>query len=245
MLSTALGVAAAMVSLAFALSTLERWLAGHKPHELAWTVSLLMFTVAALALAAGAQGGWHGVTFRVFWIFGAVANVPFLAVGTVYLLASRRTGHLTAAAVALAVAYAAGVVTVAPFHAPLPVDRLPQGSEVFGPLPRIFAAVASGGAALVVFGGAAWSAVRYRGGRLTWANVLIAVGTAITGASGLANSVLGQMTAFAVFLVAGIVVIFAGFLVAGAGSPSQVRRLSAVPDAAPSRQHPAAASPRT
>jgi hypothetical protein len=143
----------------------------------------------------------------------------------------------------LAVAYAAGLITVAPFHAPLPVDRLPQGSEVFGPLPRIFAAVASGGGALVVFAGAAWSAVRYRGSRLTWANVLIALGTAITGASGLANSVLGEMTAFAVFLVAGIVVIFAGFLVAGAGP--KVARLSAVPDATPSLPHPAAATPRT
>jgi hypothetical protein len=243
MVSTALGVAAALVALAFALSTFERWLRGHKPHELAWTVSLLMFSVASLALAAGARGGWNGPTFRVFWIFGAVANVPLLAVGTVYLLADRRTGHITAGAVALAVAFAAGVITVAPFHAPLPVHRLPQGSEVFGPLPRIFAAVASGGAALVVFAGAAWSAVRYRGGRLTWANVLIATGTAITGASGLANSVLGQMTAFAVFLVAGIVVIFSGFLVAG--TAPKMPRLSAVPDATPSLPRPEAATRRT
>jgi hypothetical protein len=243
MLSTALGVAAGLVALAFALSTFERWLAAHKPHELAWTVSLLMFSIASMALAAGARGGWNGPAFRVFWIFGAVANVPFLAVGTVYLLAGRRTGHITAAAVALTVAFAAGAITVAPFHAPLPVHRLPQGSEVFGPLPRIFAAVASGGAALVVFAGAVWSAFRYRRGRLTWANVLIAVGTAITGASGLANSVLGQMTAFAVFLVAGIVVIFAGFLCATAAPAA--RRLSAVPDATPSLPHPAAATPRT
>jgi hypothetical protein len=243
MLSTALGVAAALVALAFSLSTLERWLSGHKPHELAWTVSLLMFCVASFALAAGAAGGWNGPAFRVFWIFGAVANVPFLAVGTVYLLAGRRTGHVTAAAVALAVAFAAGVITVAPFHAALPVHRLPQGSEVFGPLPRILAAVGSGGAALVVFAGAVWSAWRFRRGRMTVANVLIALGTAVTGASGLANSLLGEMTAFAVFLVAGIVVIFAGFLVANSGTPA--RRLSAVPDAAPSQQLPAAATPRT
>jgi hypothetical protein len=145
--------------------------------------------------------------------------------------------------VALAVAFAAGVVAVAPFQGPLPLHRLPQGSEVFGPLPRILAAVASGGAALVVFAGAAWSAVRFRRGRMTVANVLIAIGTAITGASGLANSVLGEMTAFAVFLVAGIVVIFAGFLTASAGGPA--RRLSAVPDAAPSLPLPAAATRRT
>ena len=232
-----------MVALAFALSTLERWVAGRQPHHAAWTVSLAMFAVASLALAAGARAGWDGPVFRLFWIFGAVANVPFLAVGTVYLLADRRTAHLSAAAVALAVAFAAGVVTVEPFRAPLPVDRIPQGSEVFGPLPRILAAVASGGAALVVFAGAGVSAIRFRGGRMTWANVLIAIGTAVTGASGLANSVMGEMTAFAVFLVAGIVIIFAGFLVASAAPPA--RRLSAVPAAAPSQQLPAAASRRT
>ena len=243
MLTTALGVAAAMVSLAFALSTLERWLAGRKPHELAWTVSLAMFSLASLALAAGARGGWNGPVFRLFWLFGAVANVPFLAVGTVYLLAGRRTGHITAATVALAVAFAAGVVTTAPFEAPLPAGRLPQGSEVFGPLPRILAAVASGGGALVVFAGALWSAWRYRGGRMTVANALIALGTAITGASGLANSVLGEMTAFAVSLVAGIVVIFGGFLVASSAAPA--RRLTAVPDAAPSLPRPEAATRRT
>ena len=243
MLTTALGVAAGMVAFAFALSTLERWLAGRQPHHLAWTVSLAMFALASFALAAGARGGWNGPVFRVFWIFGAVANVPFLAVGTVYLLAGRRTGHITAAVVALAVAFAAGVITVEPFRGPLPAHRLPQGSEIFGPLPRILAAVASGGGALVVFAGAVWSAIRFRRGRLTWANLLIAVGTAVTGASGLANSVMGEMTAFAVFLVAGIVIIFAGFLVASAAPP--VRRLSAVPAAAPSPPLPAAATRRT
>ena len=112
MLTTALGAAAGLVALAFALSTLERWVAGRQPHHLAWTVALAMFSVASLALAAGAEAGWNGVTFRLFWIFGAVANVPFLAVGTVYLLAGRRTAHLTAATVALAVAFAPSVAFI-------------------------------------------------------------------------------------------------------------------------------------
>ena len=45
-------------------------------------------------------------------------------------------------------------------------------------------------------------------------NSLIAVGTLITGASGLLTSVVGHMTAFSVTLLVGITVIFAGFLVA-------------------------------
>lgn len=219
MLHTALATAAGLIALAFAMSTFERWLARRRRHELAWSVALAMFSVASGALAAGAAMGFDAVSFRVFYLFGAIANVPILAVGTVYLLAGRRAGDRTAAGVGLAVAFAAGVVAVAPFTAPLPAHELARGSEVFGPLPRVLAAVASGLGALVVVGGAVWSAVRGRTGRVVLANTLIALGTVLTGASGLLNSVADEMTGFAVTLVAGISVIFAGFLVATAGGP--------------------------
>src|SRR4051794_25408779 len=157
---TAAAVGSALLSLAFAMSTFERWLARRRPHELMWSIALLMFAIAAGALAAGAGTGWNGPIFRIFIISGAIATVPFLALGTVSLLAGRKRGDVATACVALAVAFAAGVVTVAPFRAPLPHDQLAQASDVFGPLPRIFAGVASGGGALVVVGGALWSVWR-------------------------------------------------------------------------------------
>jgi hypothetical protein len=201
------------------MSTFERWLAGRRRHELAWSASLLMFSLASAALAAGAAGGWNGVFFRLFYFFGAIANVPFLALGTIYLLAGPRRGDRWALAIGLFTAFAAGVIAVAPFTGPLPRDTLAQGSDVFGPLPRILAASASGVAALVVLGGAVWSAWRLwrtstGSRRLVVSNGLIAVGTLVTGASGLLNSVLDKQTGFAVALLAGIAVIFAGFLVA-------------------------------
>jgi len=224
---SALAAAAALVALALAMSTYERWLAARRPHELAWTVSLAMFFVGATALWFGAANGWDDVSFRVFYLFGAVANVPFLALGTVYLLGDRRRADRWAAAVALASAFAAGVVLEAPLRAPVPSDRLPQGSEVFGVLPRVLAAVASGVGATVVLGGAVWSAWRFwrrrrapspvPAGRLAGANLLIAAGTLVLGAGGLFNSVLDAMEAFALTLLVGIALLFAGFLVATAG----------------------------
>jgi hypothetical protein len=213
-LQTATAVGAALVALAFAMSTFERWLGRARRHELAWSLSLAMFAIASGALAYGSQSGWNGVAFRTFFLFGAIVDVPFLAVGTVYLLAGRRRGDQIAAVVALLSAFAAGVVVMAPFTHSLPAHTLPQGKDVFGALPRVLAAVGSGAGALVVFGGAVYSAVRFRRGRMVGANVLIAAGTAILGAGGLLNSVLDQMTGFAVTLVVGIVVLFAGFLVA-------------------------------
>jgi hypothetical protein len=219
----ALAAAATLVSLAFALSTLERWLVRRRRHELAWTAALAMFAAGSAALWYGASAGWGAPAFRLFYLFGAVLNVPFLALGTVYLLAGQRRGDRWAAAVSLAGAFAAGVVLSAPLTAAIPAHELPRGSEVFGPIPRVLAAVASAGGALVIFGGAAWSAwrVRRRRGptRLAVGNGLIALGTLVLSAGGLLNSVLDEMTGFAVTLVAGVAVLFAGFLVASGGPP--------------------------
>lgn len=216
MLQTALATAAALVSLAFAMATFERWLGRRRRHDLAWSVALAQFSVASFALAAGASLGWSGPVFRVFYLFGAITNVLFLALGTVYLLGGPARGDRAAVGVGLFAAFAAGVLCAAPFTAPVPRDVLPRGSEVFGPLPRALAALASSVGALVVIGGAAASAWRYRRGPMLWANVLIAAGTLVTGASGLLNSVLGAMEAFAVTLALGITIIFAGFLMAAA-----------------------------
>jgi len=213
----ALAAGATVVAVAFAASLAERWWIRRRPHELAWTVALVLFACGSLSLWAGAALGWQGWTFRLFYLFGAVVNVPFLALGTIELLAPRRAA-IVRSGVALACAFAAGVVAVAPFTAPIPGDRLPQGSEVFGPWPRVLAAVFSGCGATVVFVGAAWSAVRLLRGqgarRLAGGNGVIALGAAILSMSGLLNSALGEMEAFAVTLTAGVTVLFVGFVLA-------------------------------
>jgi hypothetical protein len=228
----ALAAAATLVSLAFALSTLARYLARPSRHELAWTISLFMFAVASVALWVGSAVGWAGWSFRLFYLFGAILNVPYLALGTVYLLADRRTGDVAAAVVSLLAAFAAGLVVAAPFTAALPGAGLPRGSEVFTAGPRIAAALFSGISAVVIFAGAVWSAYRFarrrRGAvtpgtlsprRLAVANTLIAAGTLVLSAGGVLNSVLDEMDAFAVSLVVGISIIFVGFLVTSPAAP--------------------------
>ena len=232
MLHTALAVAAALVGLAFSMATFERWLARRQRHELAWSTALALFTLAAAALAAGEAVGWNQPLFRLYYLLGAIVNVPVLALGTVYLLNGPRRAGLV---VLVFCTFAAGVLAVAPFTAPLPRHELAQGSDVFGPLPRILAAVASGVGALVVFGGAAWSAWRFRRGRMMWANVLIALGTLILANSGLLNSVADEVTGFVLTLAAGITVLFTGFLVASAGPAPRPTEASAAAPSPPRR----------
>jgi hypothetical protein len=230
-LHLALASAAALLALAFAFSTLERWLDKLKPHEGAWTVALFLFASASAALWGGVAFGWNGLWFRLFYLFGAIVNVPYLALGTVYLLGPLPIARRVALGVHVFAAFSAGVIAVAPLTAAIAPDTLPQGSDVFGALPRVLAAVGSGVASVVIVGGAVWSAVRLAKRRstrrLAGANVLIAAGTLILGAGGVLNSVLDEMDGFAISLVAGITVLFAGFLLTNAPRRPAMRAVEA------------------
>ncbi len=237
--NAAFAAAATLVALAFALSTLDRWLRRRRMHELAWSVSLGFFTLGGFALWWAEAHGWGTATFRVFFLTGAVLNVPWLALGTVYLLAGRVWGDRIRVWLIALSGIAAGVVLSAPTKIAVSGHDLPKGSEVFGVAPRVFAAVGSGIPAIVIIGGALWSAWRVaRGnvpalgdgatrtvslpGRLALGNVLIAVGTLVLSASGTVAGRLGKDRAFAVTLLVGICVLFAGFLVASSATRRRV-----------------------
>jgi hypothetical protein len=139
------------------------------------------------------------------------------------------------------------VLTVAPLTAPVDPGVLPQGSDVFGPLPRLLAGVCSGVASLVLVGGAVVSAARLvrrqATVRLAGANALIAFGTVLLSAGGLLNSVADEMVSFAVMHAVGITVVFLGFLVATApvrvgARPSPAGMLPAGPPTGSSAERP-------
>jgi hypothetical protein len=228
---------ATAVATLFAEATFKRWRQKRRPHEAAWTVALALFALASAALATGASTGWDRGVFRVFYLLGAVLNVPWLALGTIYLLFGERAGRRVRAVLVFASGLAAGVLLTAPMTRDVAGSAtIPVGKEVFGVFPRVLAAVGSGLGALVVFGGAAWSAVRFaraaRGraamprpggpppGRMAAANVLIALGTLVLSGGGTLQGLLGHDEAFTLTLATGIAVIYAGFLVAA--SPESV-----------------------
>ena len=84
----ALAFVATVVSTLFAESMLVHYTQKHRPQDRAWAISLAMFALASAALSVGTSTGWDNGTFRVFYLFGAILNVPWLAMGTVFLLAS-------------------------------------------------------------------------------------------------------------------------------------------------------------
>lgn len=214
MFDTALAAGAAALAAAFCASTWERYLLKKRPHEAAWAASFALYAVASLFLAIGIAGGWNGFVFRGFYAAGAIATVPVLAIGTIYLHFGKKIGNQVAAVTVILTAIGVGIAMATPFTNPLPTHDLAQGSKVFGAGPRIFAAVGSGVGAVAVIAGSIYTALRTRTQRIATANVLIALGVAANGASGLLNSLVGETRGFVVMLALGITLLFTGFLLA-------------------------------
>jgi len=252
-MNVALSAAATLVALAFAISTFDRWLRRRRPHDGAWTISLALFTLGSAALWWAQSRGWSLPSFRLFFLFGAILNVPWLALGTVYLLFGSAIGNRVRTWLIGLSGAAVGVVLSAPTtgdsalsvieNSALESGSLPKGSEIFGAAPRLFAAVGSGLAALVIIVGAVWSIICLARGRVptlgrhqrhiadarrtTGANALIALGTIVLSASGSLAARLGEERAFIVTLLIGVVILFAGFLVASSSqrTPQQLSKI--------------------
>jgi hypothetical protein len=215
-----LAFVATAVSSLFAQAMLVRATSDHLPQYRAWAIAMAMFAGASAALATGASTGWDNGTFRLFYLLGAVTNVPWLALGTIFLLAAGRTGRRAQWAVVSFTAFATGVLLSAPME-PVHGTEIPVGKDVFDALPRVLAAVGSGVGATIILAGAVLSAVRYarrRGvpgnGRLAGANALIALGTLTLSSGGLLQGAIGHDEAFALTLAIGVSVVYAGFLLA-------------------------------
>jgi hypothetical protein len=212
-------LAAALVALVFAVVLGRRFLERRQPYLAVWSAALGMYAVASFAVAAGALFGWNRPLFEVYWIFGAVLNVPFLAAGEVQLLArSRLVDAVAWILLAFVSAYTIAVTRGALVDPLAFAERLPSGKEVFGDgsaahrLPQLISIPSY----LVLVGGAAWSAWRMRGRRdlrdRFVGTLLVAAGATITAAAGSTFAALGNLPAFSISLLAGVVVMFLGFL---------------------------------
>ena len=200
------------VSGAFAVAVAMQYARKRRPSQLAWAIGLLLFTVAAFMGYLARSGGATELEYRLFYLFGAITNVAWLALGTVYIVAPRYGRAALALVLALS-AVAVYAVFASPVDIAVAVDTgkgYPDGS-----LPRILAAIGSGVGSIVLFGGALWSAWaffrRRNQGRRAIANAVIAVGVLIVAAGGtVAFTGASGILEFTNLL--GVSVMFVGFL---------------------------------
>ena len=218
---------AALIALSFAGLLMRQWFARRRTYQAIWAIALLMYAVACFEVFLGGLGGWTSGEFRVYWLLGAVLNVPFLALGELELLVKHKGVRAAMYAITIFVtAYAIARVRTAGIHAAALAEDLPSGKEVFGDgsaahrLPQLISIPAYA----VLVGGAVWSAMRMRGrtdlrDRFV-GTLLIALGATVIAGFGSAFAALGYLAAFTISLLAGIAIMFWGFLRASRRTPA-------------------------
>ena len=206
-------ILATAVSAVFALAVWLQYRRKRQPYQLAWSIGLAMFAIASAAGVAARSGAPTEAEYRLFYLFGAILNVAWLAVGTLYVTVRR---PIADACFVLVYMFTA-VSTIAVFVSPVDLTAALDSGRGFhdAPLPRILAGLGSGLGSIVLFGGAlrsAWVFLRRRhNGRRAIANVVIAVGVLIVAAGGTATFT-GASGLVDLTNLVGVSVMFAGFL---------------------------------
>jgi hypothetical protein len=202
---------AAIVAAVFALAT---WRSA-KPQDTAlriWSVALAQFAIASAAIVWGIAAGWTPLVYKAFYLFGAVLNVAWLALGTIWLEAPRKAAAVVNVLFILAATAACVLVMSAKLlpgaQAALDARALPAPADVMPDVPRLLSRIySSAGSMIVLFGLLSALARRRRplGMALLAAGVLIAgVGSTMARA--------GRVEFFSISLAAGIAVMYLGFL---------------------------------
>jgi hypothetical protein len=214
-------ILAALISTAFALDLISDFRRRRRPHTAAYSVGMSLFALATWALAAGLTWGWSGFSYRTFFLFGAILNIPFLALGSLYLVLGRKSGTIGFLLVGAIAAISTTLTTTVAFANPLPPGGIPH--DIFPPIsqgfgPRLLAAIGGGLGATTIIILSVVSIFRFwrKNPRLVAGNLLITGGTfaATWGGTGLA---IGEGAAFAISLLTAAALIWTGYrLAAGA-----------------------------
>jgi hypothetical protein len=216
-----LALIAGVISTAFTVDLALAYRRRPRPHTAAYAVGMAMFAVATWALAFGLTAGWNGAAYRSFFLFGAILNIPYLALGSMYLVVGSRAGTVMFIIVGAITAISVTLTTTVDFAGSLPPGGIPHDifppiSEGFGP--RLLAAIGGGTGATVIIVLSVVSIFRFwrSNRRLVAGNVLITAGTLAAGGGGTGLAI-GEGAAFALSLLVAVALIWGGYrLAAGA-----------------------------
>lgn len=209
---------AVVVAWTFSAQLARQWWDRRRDHALAWAMSLALFGLGHVAVLVGLTAGWSPPTFGVYWLSGALLNVPLLAIGQLHLM-DRRRSVIWWTFAGLAVVWCTVFTITADYDTAVleaAAGGIPTGSEVLAgttayallrPMTYTFA---------IVVVGSAYSAFKMR----RWALLLIVVGTTVAAAG---SSVIGSSVdyLFPVMSAAGVTLMYLGFRTVSAPAPAR------------------------
>ena len=217
-MTVAVALLAGLVATLFFADLLRGYLRAPRPHTAAYTAGIGFFAIATWALFVGSAFGWTSASYRTFFLFGAIVNIPVLALGSMFLVVGRRAGHAMLLVLFPFFAISIPMTLAQPFDAgSLPADGVPGGRELWADMfgPRLWAAIGGGMGATIIIVLALVSVVRFwrSNRRLVAGNVLIVAGTLVASTGGTILA-FGIDWGFSGSLLVAATLIWAGFRVA-------------------------------
>ena len=211
----------------FAVLLLRQYVSRRRAYQLAWAAALLMYAGGSLALFLGVVNTWSTAEYRAYWLLGAVLNVPFLALGEVYLLfRDKRVGNTLLLVLVFLTGFAFNRVRTAGLEQSVLTKDLPLGKDVFAndTLPYRLSQLYAYPAYAFLLAGCAWSIWQMRGKPELLDRELgtigIAAGATIVAIGSGVGAGLDVVPLFSIGLAAGIGVMFWGFLRASRPAPA-------------------------
>jgi hypothetical protein len=204
-----------IISFAFGVALLDQYFARRKAFQLLWTIGLLMYGISTFTEFYTETFGLNIIMFRLWFLFGAICVAAFLGQGTVYLLMRRRTAHILMAILVVLSIYGAIRLFTANIDLGLAtnlMDKITKPTDIV-----ILTALLNVYGTVTLVGGALFSAwIFWRKKILPYrvvSNILIALGAMLPaiGGSLLKMGTVHGVT-FYVFELAGVIIIFIGFL---------------------------------
>ena len=210
---TVIPLVSSIISLIFALTILDQFFARRKTYQLIWAIGLFMFFISTGSEFWTQAWGLNETVYRLWYLFGAIFVAAYLGMGTLYLLAPRRTARIILVILLVASLYAAFRVFTASIDLStiqyLSGEAMPRGIRLMTPFFNIFGTIA-------LVGGAIYSAWvfwrrRFMPHRVI-SNVLIAVGAILPAVGGTSMRLGGALQLFYLLELLGVIIIFIGFL---------------------------------
>lgn len=210
-----ISLVAAVSASAFAVDLWRDYRRRPRPHVAAYGAGIVMFAVATWALFLGLAAGWSGPVYRTFFLLGAILNIPVLAIGSMFLVIGKRSGHVMTIAVGALAAISTTLTLTVSFENPLPNSGIPVDIFPLGFSPRLFAIIGGALGTTVLVTLSLISLFRFwrKNRAIVWGNalILLGVGAAAWRGTGLA---LGDGGGFAFSLLLAATLIWAGYKVA-------------------------------
>ena len=211
LLPVVFAVLGALVAGLFATQLVQQWALRGRDHALAWAMALALYTVGLVALALGFAFGWSPASFAVYWVSGALLNVPLLAVGQLHLLDPQRAALWWTLA-GLAAVWSLAAIALSPID-----PQVLAAADAAGGIPAGRDAFADGLAyeilrpltilgSLVVLVGSVYSGLKSR----RYGILLIAAGVALSATSSRFLAA-DRDELVAVVLALGVTIMYGGF----------------------------------